>query len=336
MEPEAEGLLQQEISELRSALLAEQRRRARAESKSEDLVRAVYRAMMDAAAIYGRPAPVDRPARDRRRSPEVALLHLTDWQLGKRTPSYDSDIAVARVKHAVSSALKIADVQRADHPVRECVLMLGGDLIENVNIFPGQAFEVDSGAYSQVRRAAHLLEEVVLSLLAGFEKVKVYEVWGNHGRIGKRRDEIPREDNLDRIIGGWARDTLRDQPRLTWDEPTVEWQRIVEIGDYRALLFHGDQVRGMGQTPAFAIAKRVTAWATGVVGQFHDAYMGHWHQRMQLQLPNGGMIYMTPSTESGSEFAETFVGASGQPGQRLHFVDPKRARVTAEYTLYLE
>jgi hypothetical protein len=45
---------------------------------------------------------------------------------------------------------------------------------------------------------------------------------------------------------------------------------------------------------------------------------------------------MTGSTESGSEYAREFVSAKGKASQRLHFVDPRAGRVTAEYVLWLD
>jgi hypothetical protein len=53
-------------------------------------------------------------------------------------------------------------------------------------------------------------------------------------------------------------------------------------------------------------------------------------------LPNGGRVFLTGSTESGSEYAREFVAATGQPSQRLHFIDPEAGRVAAEYVLWLD
>jgi hypothetical protein len=322
-----------ETEELRQALTRAQRTIGRLKAKEADLVEAVYTAAKDAALVVGAAKPIPRPARDRRRSPEVALLHVTDLQLGKVTESYDTQVCIERVRETVRRTIKLAEIQRADHPVRECHLMLGGDLVENVSIFPGQPFEVDSTAFEQVFTAAGLVEEVVLSLLSAFESVVVWEVSGNHGRIGRKGDS-PREDNLDRIVGKVARDKLTAQTRLTWHEPK-SWYAVVEVGAYRALLVHGDQVKGFGgNVPAYGILRKSNAWASGAIPEpFNDVYLGHMHQPMTLQMANGGLVYMTPSTESGSAYAREFMAAHGRPGQRLHFIEPKKGRVTASYLI---
>lgn len=325
-----------ENAQLRAANQRLQRSNARLKEKAADLVEAVYQGARDAGVAVGRPAPVESPARDRRKGDEVALVHLTDWQLGKRTVSYDSEVCARRVNTAIQKVIEIAEIQRAHHPVRKCHVLLGGDMLEGVSIFPKQAWEVDSGLYAQLFTAARLIADSIVTLLGAFEYVSVDEVWGNHGRIG-RKGELPQEDNLDRVLCRIAREMLGHQPRLTWEEPEPQWHKVIAIGEYRALLFHGDQVRGGGgQLPAYGIAKKVTAWATGVTEPFHDAYLGHYHQDMKLTLPNGGRIFMTPSTESDSEFAAQFVAAKGRPGQRLHFVNPRKGRVTGEYVLWLD
>lgn len=325
-----------ENGELRAANQRLQRALQRAKAKEADLVEAVYTAARDAAVAVGRASVVTRPARDRRRSPEVALLHLTDWQLGKQTESFDTDIAKERVRTVTRKTVKLTEIQRADHPVPACAVMLGGDLVEGVSIFPGQAYEVDSTAFTQVFEAAGLVEEVILTLLKSFERVQVYDVAGNHGRIGRKGD-MPRGDNLDRIVCKIARDRLTDQPRLIWDEQDG-WYRIVEVGAYKAMLVHGDQIKSFGgNVPAYGVLRKANSWQAGAIPEsFQDLWLGHMHQPMQLQMANGGLVRMTPSIESGSAFAREFMGAHGKPGQRLAFVSPDRGIVTAEYLLEVE
>lgn len=324
--------LARENAELRAANARLQRSLARQKAKDENYVDVLYQAARDAAVTVGKSGPIPRPARDRRRSPEVALLHATDWQLGKVTESYNTDICVSRVREMVAKTIKLTEIQRADHPVRECHLMLGGDLVENVSIFPGQAWEVDSSAFSQVFTAASLVESVIVTLLGAFESVTVYEVAGNHGRIGRKGDS-PRADNLDRIVGRIARERISD-PRLTWPE-NPRWYDVVVIGNYRALLVHGDQVKSFGgNIPAYGLMIKSNSWAAGGIPEnFKDVYVGHMHQPMTLQLASGGLVRMCPPTESGSAYAREFMAAHGKPGQRLVFVDPRKGRVTADYLI---
>ena len=63
--------------------------------------------------------------------------------------------------------------------------------------------------------------------------------------------------------------------------------------------------------------------------------MGHFHTPMTLTMANGGRVFVTGSPESHNEYAREFIAATSSPSQRLHFVDPVKGRVTAEYNVWL-
>ena len=326
---------EQRYVELEKTCQRLQRQLAAAKHRTEDLVEAVERGAREAALIVGAAKPIRAPRVAKKRDAHACVLHLTDWQLGKHTDSYDSSVCEKRVRRTIEKTLRLAELQRAAYPVDRIVVFLGGDMVEGITVFPGQAFEVDSTAFSQVFTASRLIEEALRSLLADFDRVDVYEVAGNHGRIGRKGDN-PRGDNWDRVLYRITRERLAATDRLVWHEPTG-WYEIAEIGAYRALLVHGDQIKSFGgNVPAFGISRKAIAWSSGVTEPFDDMYMGHFHQVMQLTMANGGRVFVTPSTESGSEYAREFVGARGRPGQRLHFIDPVAGRVTAEYVIWLD
>ena len=325
-----------EIDELRRALARAQRAARKKELATEQLVAAVYEAAKDAALAHG-PAPkIVAPPRDKRTArPEAALLHLTDWQLGKRTATFDIERCRRRIGQAVAKACELADLQRSHHPVPECHVMLGGDMVEGVGIFPGQAFEVEAAAFEQLIACAKLIEASVATLLEHFDRVVVWEEIGNHGRIGRKGDH-PHGDNIDRMAYTLARTSITDK-RLTWHPWAGDIGTHVSIGNYTAFLFHGDEIRSFGgNTPAFGILRKLNAWATGVIAPFNDAYGGHFHTPMTLTMANAGRIFITGSPESDNGYAKEFVAAVGKPSQRLHFVDPTKGRVSAEFVLWLE
>lgn len=325
-----------EVDELRAALARAQRAARRKELATEELVAAVYRAAKDAMLAIG-PAPkIPAPPKDRRtRRAEVAAVHWTDWQCGKVTESFSMDILASRIRQSSEKIAEIVDTQRAAHPVRECHVMVGGDMIEGVGIFPGQAFEVEASAFTQVMTASAILESNLTFLLGVFDKVHVWEEKGNHGRLGRKGDH-PAGDNLDLLMYTLTRQRMNSD-RLVWHPFKGGIGTHVHIGNYTAFLFHGDEIKSFGgNTPAFGILRKLNAWATGVVAPFHDAYGGHFHHSLGLTMANGGRIWITGSPESGNEYAKEFVAATSIPSQRLHFVDPDKARVTSEWVLWLE
>lgn len=330
---------EQRVAELEQASRRLQRQLAQAKAKTADLVTAVYEAAHDAALVAGVPGPVKPPKADRRKGGEVALLHLTDTHVGAVTASYDTSVAQQRIRETVAKTISLTEIQRADHPVEGCVLMLGGDHIEQTGQFPNQAWQVDGSTFKQMFDASAFIQEAILTLLAEFRWVQVYAVPGNHGRVGrgKGRQSVDYESatNWDSILFKICRDQLADQNRLEWID-SDDWYQVVEIGEYRALLHHGDTIRGFGgNIPAYGILRKHLSWSAGVMPEFRDAYLGHFHTAMTLPLTNGtGRVFVTPSLVSDSAFAKEWVGATSVPAQRLHFVHPTKG-VTGEFLLWL-
>ena len=328
---------QEEIDELQRLLRKAQQEASRNKRRTDDIVEAVYKAAYAAARASGRGQPVKRPAVDKRRKGhEVALVHTTDWQLGKKTSSYNLQVADRRLQEFTDKVINLTNIQRADHPVDECVLMLGGDMCEGGgNIFPSQVWEIEAHLFEQLFETSRLIERMVRTLQANFAKpLRVVCEWGNHGRLGRYGDGTYGGDNADRMAYRIAEDRCKDLP-VIWQHSDA-WYQHFAIGNYKVLLVHGDEIKSFGgNVPAFGIMRKVNAWASGVIEDFTDAYLGHFHQNITMTLANGGRVFVSGSIESDSAYAKEFVAATGNPSQRLHFVDPNRGRVTAEYVVWL-
>jgi hypothetical protein len=325
------------IRQLRQANATMSGQLIQAKNRGADIVSAVYQAAYDASLVTGLEKS-EPPKKDTRtKSPEVALWHMTDWQGAKVTTSYNSEVMKQRVKQFVKKAIRITEIQRADHPVKDCVIMFGGDMVEGLFNFPTQPFEVDSTLFKQFVTVAKLIEETVLEALSNYEHVTVVAEWGNHGRLGSKRDAIPKADNLDRMTYELARQRLDGEDRLTWEDCPEDIQRV-EIGNYRALLMHGDEVGRAGFASPSAWQAAGNRWKAGAYDwDFKDIYLGHYHKNAQENLSDGvGNIYWTGSTESDNRYARDSMAASGTPCQRLHFVDPERGRVSAQYVVWLD
>lgn len=320
-------------AELRQALLTTQRQLARAKAKTADLVAAVFDAAKSAAMSYPPVPTINTPPRSRP-GHHWDVLHATDLQLGKRTASYSSDVAEQRALLTVEKTLWLTDLQRKAIDIPSCALLLGGDMVEGVGIFPGQAHEVDSPLFDQLFRVASVIDRMVRTLLENFDHVEVWEEYGNHGRIGKP-GEYPAGDNIDRVAYALARERVGQHERLIW-HPSTSWYNHGKIGAYSFLLVHGDENRRIGAGSANSIQNQIKAYAAGAVEPFVDAYVGHWHRHDSLSLPSGGTVYLTGSPESGNEYARQHLGATGLPSQRLNIVDADEGRVVSEHRLWLD
>jgi hypothetical protein len=333
-----EGVESSDVKELRDALIRVQKQLQKQKQRTDELVTASHQAAYDAMLSMGKIKDVVPPAIDKRKSRgEVALWHMTDWQGAKKTASYNSEVMRTRVLEFAAKAIRVTEIQRADHPVKECTIMFGGDMVEGLFNFPGQAFEIDSTLFEQYVNVSRLCVDVVRVALSNYEKVTVVPEWGNHGRIGSKRDNVPRSDNFDRMCYELARQLLQGEKRLVWQDCPEDIQRV-EIGNYKALLIHGDEVGRGGFASPGAIVQHANRWRSGAYPwDFRDVYIGHYHTHAEWAMANGqGSVYQTGSTESDNRYAGVLLAASATPSQRLHFIDPDKGRVTAAYKIWLD
>ncbi len=327
-----------ETAELRESLVNTQRQLARAKAKTADYIDAVFRAVRESIIVERAMPAVARPPRDKRhRDGEPALWHLTDWQGGKQTTSYNRQVMRRRVLQFTDKAKTITEIQRADHPVKACHILMGGDMIEGLFQYPQQPYEVDATLFAQWASVTELLIDVTRIALGIYDTVTVIPEWGNHGRIGSKRDVVPSSDNIDRMCYEAARTRLAGETRLTWADCPDDIQRV-EIGNYRALLMHGDEAGRMGYVSDTTFLGYLNGLKAGAFDwPFRDVYTGHYHKHNERAMGDGtGAWYQTGSTESDNRYARDKLGSVMQPSQRLHFIDPVKGRVTSSYKIWLD
>ena len=230
---------------LRRALI----RLDKAKATKEELTAAVYQAAKDAAAAMTvPPVKFHRSGKEARNSkyPETAICLLADWQFGKRTPEYDSEVAKTRILAYADKVVDIIGHVRRHHPVTDARVYLLGDLVEGELIFPGQAHRIDASLYSQVFQGAELLAAVVRRIASAVPSIAVRGVIGNHGDIGGRsRREMHPETNADAMLMNIARLHL---PGVDFPEPLVKgeraWHILDEVKGRRWMLVHVNQIKG--------------------------------------------------------------------------------------------
>ena len=214
--------------------------------------------------------------------------------------------------------------------------MFGGDMVEGLFNYPAQLWQIDASLFGQFTTVSRLCVDFVRVMLANFEKVTVVAEWGNHGRVGGKRAEVPKSDNVDRMVYEMSRQILAGEKRLTWEDCPEDIQEV-KVGNYRALLMHGDELGRSGFASPAAWIAGANRWKAGAHDyDFHDIYLGHYHRHAQEPIQKNYNIYWTGSTESDNRYARDSMAASGMPSQRLHFVDPAKGRVTAQYQVWLD
>lgn len=314
-----------------------------AKHKTKDLVEAVYQAARDAAEQI-RYQPVPRPRiRASKDEPETAICVVSDWQLGKRTPTYSTDICAKRIKQYAERVRRLTDIQRADRPINRCVVFVLGDICEGELIFPGQEHRIDASLFRQVMLdGPEILGTLVRELLAYFPEVVVWDVIGNHGALGgPGRKHYHPESNADAMLYEATRKTLKGESRLIWhpNMPIGEraWHKVITIGRHNYFLFHGDQMRGGGFAgiPMYGFVRAINNWAAGVIEKpFRYAFCGHWHSLWSMPI-NDRILWINGSTESANEWFREELKVQSKPAQWLMFAHDRRG-ITSEHRIWLD
>ena len=333
-----EGIESKDVVELRQSLMRLQKQMLEIKQRDKGLVDATLQGAYDAMYALGPIKPVPPSTlRTHKGKAEVALVHATDWQGAKVTSSYNSEVMKLRVMEFAKKIEKLTNIQRADHPVDEVVIMFGGDMVEGLFNYPAQLWQIDASLFGQFATVSQLLIDFVRYNLATFKKVTVVAEWGNHGRIGGKRAEVPKNDNVDRMCYEFARKMLQGEKRLTWEDCPEDIQQV-EIGNYRALLMHGDELGRAGFASPAAWQAGGNRWKAGAYDwKFQDIFLGHYHRFAQEPMSDQtGNIYWTGSTESDNRYARDSMAVSGLPSQRLHFIDPVKGRATSQYQVFLD
>lgn len=307
-------------------------------ANSTEIVNAVYQAAWDSFSSVDMPkiSYTEDPFASGDGDEEYAVLVLADWQLGKKTPTYDSEVCRERITMLGMKLVKITLIQRADHPVRHLRVWILGDIVEGEDIFPGQTHLIDSGLYRQVGiNGPEILRDLFLFLLGHFETIHVVAVIGNHGRLNKK--DFNPETNMDRLLYKIVSYMFADEPRITFSIPDGDGESnfwaVDTIGEYSTLLVHGNQFPPPSSTHTYY--KKVMGWKDGAIPTpFQDVFIGHYHQTCKMTL-GSTVLRISGSPESYNTYAQEVLAVMGRPSQHVQFVHPVNG-VTAEYTVYLD
>lgn len=325
-------------------LRSENRRLAKLAEKyknvKDEAVLSVYQAAYDAfSQVDLAPVKYAGPTKAARGTPETAVAVFADWQLGKITSTYNSDVLARRIDLYTEKMLEIVNIQRQHHNVDNLHVWLLGDIVEGEEIFPGQSHLLDAGLYRQVGiYGPEIMHKFLTVALQNFKHVHVTGVIGNHGAVGgKARRQHDPETNMDRLLYKIVSWIFKDEPRITFNIPDGRGERsfyaVDRIGNYGSLLIHGDQMPS--PTAFHGYFKKVMGWKDGAIPeQFDDVFMGHYHQQAKVTI-GSGLLRISGSPESNNTYAQEYFSSMSRPCQHLMFIHPENG-VTSEYSIWLD
>lgn len=334
-----------DISDSRNEFLRSENRRLAKRVQTlknvqNEVVRAAYAAAYDAFAGFEFPE-IKAPSlkKNKEKVPETAVVVFADWQMGKVTPDYNTNVLEERIEKYTEKLLEITEIQRMDHEVNDLHIWLLGDIVEGEEIFPGQSHLIDSGLYRQVAvNGPRILGNFVKTALENFNHVHITGVIGNHGAVGGRaRKQHDPETNMDRMLYKIIELIVGDDERVTFNIPDGvgerNWYAIDTIGNYSSLLIHGDQMPAPNAFHGYY--KKIMGWKDGAIPEhFDDVFMGHYHQQFKMTI-GSSMLRISGSPESYNTYAQEYFSSMSRPCQHLMFVHPENG-ITSEYSIWLD
>lgn len=329
--------LEAEIAYLKkenARLIRKQRTAAGLTATVEEAVRSV---LEDAPP----PAIPRRPKASRKSRTEYAVLHASDWQIGSLTEDFDTEVARERLsQRLIPTVRKLVEGRRHGAKLDTLHLFFGGDMVDGSGMRANHAWEVDSTVLEQALYSCpRMMADLVLAMMDLFRTVKVECVRGNHGRSGPKSDPNPKTVNWDTAANRTCELMLKeaiDGDRLSFHVEVESFYRIVDVGQTKVLLIHGDQFRGSGGfagIPYYSVTKKMAHWANSLA-EWDCLLFGHYH------APAFGTFgtrtwWLNGTLQTGSPYALEELGMSARPAQRLLIFDEERGPI-CDHTIWLD
>jgi len=262
---------------------------------------------------------------------DSAVLVVSDCHIGQAVDPRELDVASAynpaifltRLAHLESSVQEIL----GDHPVRELVILLAGDIVHG-QLCHSLEDDLTLPIATQVDLALHSLVHLIGRLAALVPKVEIHSVAGNHGRWpgAKKVPTDRRWSNLDTILAQALQALCSAKFNNVHFDERISSRRIIDVGDFRILLLHGDQLRG-GTYAAAGIQKEISRWLLRSVqqGQRPPDLLVAGDKHISAALPVGFADAIINGSFVGEDvFSQNF--NPSHPSQTLFFVRPQIGR----------
>ncbi len=331
----SERVLQKEINSLKRQLLENE--------GIEDLVRRCV------AKHYERPPDLILPPSPKltgKGTEQVAVAHVSDTQLGKRTMSYDAAVGAKRLHKYAQTVVEITDIKRSRAKIDHLRLYLGGDMVEGeYGNYPSQPYDVTSSVIRQAMRdAPDIFEGMIYYFLEHFKTIHVLGVPGNHGRGASHSQTRHTETNWDRVfywilhdrvLGSDLKPDKATRKRVTFDIPEGDkFWAIDRVMGWGNLVVHGDQIKGWAGIPYYGVQKKAHGWSDAMPRDWDNLLFGHFHTYASGTI-NYRRWFCNGTTESDATYALEALAAAGEPSQRLLFMTEKHG-VISDHQIHLE
>lgn len=276
-----------------------------------------------------------------KKNEEEAILLFSDAQIGEEIKleetngfgEYNIGIFKKRLAYLIEQVRLIGEKQLDGIKVLNIFML--GDNVDGLGIYRGQEFHLDILVVDQLIIGAHSLCEQLIHLLLTYDKIKIWGIVGNHGRVGKK-GEYPTTVNWDYALYKMLEMLLENyKDRIEWVIPKSNWT-IANVKDHNFLLLHGDTIKGWNGLPYYGIDRadsRLTKMLAAHGKSFRYLCLGHHHNPADIDSPNGEKI-LNGTMVGGSDFSINLLHTSSRPSQ--WFLGVNDSGITWRYKIYLD
>ena len=276
---------------------------------------------------------------DRNVSPATAILCCNDWHCEENVDpavvgginEFNLEIANRRIEYLWTRFASLIDASRKLSNIREAVLWLGGDLINNQlheesaeSNFLGPT-EATLWLMPRISQGIHFLLDN-----CGLERITVATSYGNHGRTTvKRRVSTGYRHSWEWMLYNVLARSFAGDKRVSWSI-AKGYHNLVNVQDHWIRFHHGDSVRFHGGIGGVSVPfrRKIAQWNKSRTVLLDIA--GHFHQF------DYGWNYCLSGSLVGHNAYAIEIGAEPQPPTQAYLViDRDRGCVEARWA-YVE
>jgi len=295
----------------------------------------LFQYIRDSLGVIQAPKPVEYPAPTLKHDAVHAMLNVADPHAEESVlaeemeglAEYNWEIFQARMNRTAVKTLELVNIMRQASSIRHLDVNLLGDMLTGKILPQEEGYGTSMAMPTALPKVAFELAQMLISVSAHFEKVRVNCVCGNHGRdTAKSVYKMTADRNWDMSIYLAAQYMTQEASNIEWNIPH-SIMHVTDVVGYKCLISHNMEVRMTHRTPYYPIETTVDMEHRARAGTGKDftyVFMGHWHHYAILD----NNTIMCPSMIGANQYSRFSLHKNAVPAQLLCFFTRKHGLVS--------
>jgi len=229
---------------------------------------------------------------------------------------YDESVYKERSDRWLNRVVRFREQDKNSLGLNTLVIYYLGDIVTGESIYRGQPFSITLNLVDQVFYALQVEGEKIHTLAEIFPEVYIYCVLGNHGGLNKALHH--KKTNFDyifyRVLAMLFQNTKNVHVYVS-ESPSM----LLERGNFRILLNHGDNARGWMGIPYYGVDRTFRRYANLYNMIIHYEMIAHHHTPAKL----GDHVFMNGSYLGGSDLSINRMTLASLPSQKIFYFHPR-------------